>query len=54
MVLTQPRIGPTNSKSFFDEEFKKFETPFLLHNINIWYEPCDGCSNNVILGMGYK
>ena len=32
------------AKSFFDEEYKKFETPFLLHNINIWYEPCDGCS----------
>ncbi len=32
------------ANSFFDEEFKKFETPFLLHNINIWYEPCDGCS----------
>ena len=32
------------AKSFFDEEYLKFETPFLLHNINIWYEPCDGCS----------
>lgn len=32
------------ANSFFDEEFKKFETPFLLHNINIWFEPCDGCS----------
>lgn len=35
------------AKSFFDEEFKKFETPFLLHNINIWYEPCDGCSTKI-------
>lgn len=32
------------ANSFFDEQHKKFETPFLLHNINIWYEPCDGCS----------
>jgi len=32
------------AKSFFDEEYKKFESSFLLHNINIWYEPCDGCS----------
>jgi hypothetical protein len=32
------------ANSFFDETIKKFETPFLLHNINIWYEPCDGCS----------
>jgi hypothetical protein len=32
------------AKSFFDEEYKKFESSFLLHNINIWYEECDGCS----------
>jgi hypothetical protein len=35
------------AKTFFDEEFKKFETPFLLHNINIWYEQCDGCSTKL-------
>lgn len=35
------------AKLFFDEEFKKFETPFLLHNINIWYESCDGCSTKI-------
>jgi len=35
------------AKLFFDEEFKKFETPFLLHNINIWYEICDGCSTKI-------
>jgi hypothetical protein len=35
------------AKIFFDEEFKKFETPFLLHNINIWYEICDGCSTKI-------
>ena len=35
------------AKSFFDEEFKKFETPFLLHNINIWYELCDGFSTKI-------
>jgi len=32
------------AKSFFDDEFKKCEIAFLLHNINIWYEICDGCS----------
>ena len=32
------------AQSFFDEDYKKFESSFLLHNINIWYEPCDGCS----------
>lgn len=35
------------AKDFFDEEHKKFECPFLLHNINIWYEPCDGCSTKL-------
>lgn len=32
------------AKSFFDEEYNKFEISFLMHNINIWYELCDGCS----------
>jgi hypothetical protein len=35
------------AKSFFEEEYKKFESPFLLHNINIWYEPCEGCSTKL-------
>jgi hypothetical protein len=35
------------AKTFFDEEFKKFETPFLLHNINIWYESCNGFSTKI-------
>lgn len=35
------------AKSFFDDEYKKFETSFLLHNINIWYELCDGCSTKL-------
>jgi hypothetical protein len=35
------------ANSFFDEEYKRFETPFLLHNINIWYEECDGCSTKL-------
>jgi hypothetical protein len=35
------------AKSFFDEEYKKFESTFLLHNINIWYEPCEGCSTKM-------
>jgi len=33
------------AKNFFDSSYLKFEMPFLLHNINIWYELCDGCSN---------
>lgn len=42
-------IGDLNifAKEFFDDEFKKLEIPFLLHNINIWYELCDGCSTKL-------
>lgn len=32
------------AKTFFDGNFIKFEVAFLLHNVNIWYEICDGCS----------
>jgi len=30
------------AKEYFDDKFFKCEIPFLLHNINIWYETCDG------------
>jgi hypothetical protein len=29
---------------FFDDKYIKCEISFLQHNINIWYELCDGCS----------
>jgi len=32
---------------FFDENYIKLEIPFLLHNINIWYELCEGCSTMI-------
>lgn len=35
------------AKTFFDDTCKKFETAFLKHNINIWYEILDGVNNNV-------
>jgi hypothetical protein len=35
------------ANSFFDENYTKLEIPFLLHNINIWYELCDGCSTMI-------
>jgi len=35
------------AEEFFDDKYFKLEIPFLLHNINIWYELCDGCSNNL-------
>lgn len=34
------------ANSYFDDIYKKFECGFLLHNINIWYELCDGCSKS--------
>lgn len=33
------------ANEFFDGNYSKCEIPFLLHNINIWYEICEGCSN---------
>jgi hypothetical protein len=33
------------AKDFFDGEYKKIEIPFLLHNINIWYEIDDFSKN---------
>ncbi len=35
------------TKTFFDESPIKYETPFLKHNINIWYEKLDGVKNYV-------
>lgn len=35
------------AKEFFDDNYLKFEIPFLKHNINIWYEKLDGCSTNI-------
>lgn len=32
------------ANEYFDDVYKKLECSFLLHNINIWYELCDGCS----------
>jgi len=32
------------ANDFFDDTYCKLEIPFLLHNINIWYETCDGCA----------
>ena len=32
------------AKLFFDDKYIKYESAFLLHNINIWYEICEGCS----------
>jgi len=34
------------AKIFFEDTYYKCELPFLMHNINIWYEVCDGCSKN--------
>lgn len=35
------------AKEFFDDKFLKFETPFLKHNINIWYEKLEGVNNYI-------
>jgi len=35
------------AKEYFDDNFFKCEIPFLLHNINIWYEICDGLPKNL-------
>tara|TARA_B110000971_G_C19920432_1_gene458910 strand:+ start:27 stop:902 length:876 start_codon:yes stop_codon:yes gene_type:complete len=35
------------AKTFFDDTFNRCEISFLLHNINIWYENCDGCSKTI-------
>jgi hypothetical protein len=32
------------ANTFFEGPYYKFETGFLMHNINIWYELCEGCS----------
>jgi hypothetical protein len=32
------------AKTFFEDRYSRCEVPFLLHNINIWYEICEGCS----------
>lgn len=36
------------ANSFFDDTYVKYEIPFLLYNINIWYETCDGCSCSLV------
>lgn len=35
------------ANEYFDDVYKKLECGFLLHNINIWYELCDGCSKTI-------
>jgi hypothetical protein len=35
------------SKEFFDDTYLKFESPFLKHNINIWYEKLDSVNSYV-------
>lgn len=35
------------AKEFFDDIYLKFESPFLKHNINIWYEKLDGVNSYV-------
>jgi len=35
------------AKEFFDDVHLKFESPFLKHNINIWYEKLDGVNSYV-------
>jgi hypothetical protein len=32
------------ANNFFEDKYYKCEIPFLLHNINVWYEICEGCS----------
>ena len=43
---------------FFDDTYLSFELPFLKHNINIYYETCNGCSyetcGNIIFKPIYK
>jgi len=41
--------GPLENfaEEFFDGKYFKLEIPFLMHNINIWYELCDGCSTSL-------
>ena len=31
--------------NFFDDKYDKLEIPFLLHNINIWYETSNNKNN---------
>ena len=31
------------AKQYFTDDYKKLEIPFLLHNINIWYQLCEFC-----------
>lgn len=38
------------AQNFFEDNFVKFEIPFLLHNINIWYEPNEFLKNNKLCG----
>jgi hypothetical protein len=37
----------TWADNFFDGIYVKKEIPFLLHNINIWYEVLEGTKNNI-------
>jgi hypothetical protein len=36
------------ANDFFDDIYTKYEIPFLLYNINIWYEVCNGCSTSLL------
>lgn len=36
------------AKSFFEDKYYKLEIPFLLHNINIWYEIDDFSTNKLL------
>lgn len=42
------------AKHFFDNTFKKLEIPFLMHNINIWYDDLKITNNNNICGSLIK
>lgn len=35
------------ANAFFEEPYIKCEIAFLLYNINIWYEVCEGCSTKL-------
>lgn len=38
------------AKEFFDDTWHKLEIPFLLHNINIWYDTLECKTKNAICG----
>jgi hypothetical protein len=40
----------TYAKEFFDDTWNKLEIPFLLHNINIWYDTLECKMRNTICG----